>query len=165
MRTSHESNKFIRIYLEDHIAGATAGARRAARLALAESESADAGTLATFAEDVSSDREALLAIAKALGVEPSRWKDDAAWVGEKLAALKLNGHVLERSPLSIVVELEAMQMAVRGKRSLWETLRLTVPGATPIDLDGLIGRADSQLDELSRLHAARVVDTFAPQST
>ena len=38
-------------------------------------------------------------------------------------------------------------------------------GATPIDLDGLIGRADSQLDVLSRLHAARVVDTFAPQST
>ena len=148
MRTSHESNKFIRIYLEDHIAGATAGARRAARLALAESESADAGTLATFAEDVSSDREALLAIAEALGVEPSRWKDDAAWVGEKLAALKPNGHVLERSPLSTVVELEALQMAVRGKRSLWERCGSRCP---------VRRRSTSRPHRSSRLAARRAV--------
>ncbi|MCU1344425.1 MAG: hypothetical protein JWL70_691, partial [Acidimicrobiia bacterium] len=64
-----------------------------------------------------------------------------------------------------IVELEAMQMAVRGKRSLWETLRVAMTVPTAIDLDGLIARADDQLEVLSGLHAARVASTFASHST
>jgi hypothetical protein len=68
---------------------------------------------------------------------------------------------VERSPLSTIVELEAMQMAVRGKRSLWETLQVALP--TQVGLDALIARADDQLDVLSGLHAGRVADTFSPR--
>jgi hypothetical protein len=150
----------LAIYLEDHVAGATAGSRRAARLAEAEAGSADADVLAGLAGDIAADHDALLATMHALGFEPSRLKAGVAAVGEKLGALKPNGRLIERSPLSTIVEIEALQMAVRGKRSLWETLRIAAHAPTTIDLDALIARADSQMEVLSGLHDARVAATF-----
>ena len=158
-----DRSELLRIYLEDHLAGATAGAQRAARLAEAERDAADGQTLAVFATDVAADRDALLALMDVVGVEPSKLKTGIAAVGEKLGALKPNGRLADRSPLSAVVEIEAMQMAVRGKRSLWETLRVAMPVTTPIDLDGLVSRADAQLDALSAVHASRAASTFAAQ--
>lgn len=165
MSTVDDQTKFLHIYLEDHLAGATAGSQRAVRLADAESASKDGAALAAFARDVAADVDALTAVIEALGVEPSRVKAVLASVAEKVGALKLNGRILERSPLSTVVELEAMQMAVRGKRSLWETLQTVLTQPTPVDLEALIARADGQLDLLVGLHAERVVDTFAPRSS
>jgi hypothetical protein len=165
MTTGDERDTFLRIYLDDHVAGATAGMKRAERLAEAEAESADGPALARFATDVATDREALLALMEVLGAEPSRLKSGMAAVGEKLGALKPNGRAVERSPLTTVVELEAMQMAVRGKRSLWETLREIVPATCPIDVDDLIARADDQLAVLAGLHAGRVAALFAVPSS
>jgi hypothetical protein len=163
MRTTDEQTKFLRIYLEDHVAGATAGSQRAARLADAEADSTDAAALAGFAAAVATDLETLLGMMEMMGVEPSRFKAGLASVAEKLGALKPNGRLSDRSPLSTILELEAMQMAVRGKRSLWETLQVAIPPATQIDLDDLIARADNQLDVLSGLHASRVASTFPLQ--
>jgi hypothetical protein len=160
-----EQSKYINIYLDDHVAGATAGSQRAARLAQAESQSADAAALAQFADDVAEDFDALLRVMEAMRFEPSRLKSTIASVAEKLGTLKPNGHLSERSPLTTIIELEAMQMAVRGKRSLWETLRVVAPQPSPIDIDGLIARADAQLTILNALHAARVTDTFAASPT
>jgi hypothetical protein len=157
-----DRSKLLRIYLEDHSAGATAGSQRAARLAEAESESIDGPALATFAADVAADREALLTLMDVVGVEPSRLKTTVASVGEKLGALKPNGRLTDRSPLSTIVEIEAMQMAVRGKRSLWETLLVAMP-TSPTDIYGLISRADDQLALLSEMHARRAMTTFAVQ--
>ena len=162
MSPTAERTKLLSIYLEDHVAGATAGSQRAARLADAEADTKDADVLATFAADVAKDLDALLALMKTLGVEPNRLKAGVASVAEKVGALKLNGRVFERSPLSTIVELEAMQMAVRGKRSLWETLQAAMTSPTPVELDELVGRADAQLDMLSALHAERVANTFTP---
>ena len=162
MSPTAEQTKLLSIYLEDHVAGATAGSQRAARLADAEADTKDARVLATFAADVAKDLDALLALMKTLGVEPNRLKAGVASVAEKVGALKLNGRVFERSPLSTIVELEAMQMAVRGKRSLWETLQAAMTSPRPAELDELIGRADAQLDMLSALHAERVANTFTP---
>lgn len=161
MSTTQDRTEFLTIYLQDHVAGATAGSRRAARLADAEAESEDAAACAKFAADVGADLDALLAVMQTLGVEPSRLKMSLASAAEKLGALKLNGRIVQRSPLSTVIELEAMQMAVRGKRSLWETLQVVSPPSMPVDLDALIARADDQLALLSRLHAGRVAITFS----
>lgn len=157
-----ERTKLLSIYLEDHLAGATAGSQRAARLADAEAESKDANVLATFAADVAKDLDALLEVMNALGVEPNRLKAGVASLAERVGALKLNGRVFDRSPLSTIVELEAMQMGVRGKRSLWETLQAAMTSPSPVELDGLVRRADAQLDMLSAVHAERVANTFSP---
>ena len=161
MSTTDDRTKLLDIYLDDHAAGATAGSQRAARLAEAEAESKDAPALAKFAADVAADRDALLAFLLALGMEPSRIKAALASAAEKLGALKLNGRIVERSPLSTIIEIEAMQMAVRGKRSLWETLRVAMPQPPVVELDALIQRADDQLEVLSVVHAERVADTFS----
>ena len=163
MSTTDERTKFLTIYLQDHAAGATAGSRRAARLAEAEAESQDAPALAKFADDVAADFATLLRLMVRLGVEPSRLKAAVASTAEKLGALKLNGRVVRRSPLSTVVELEAMQMAVRCKRSSWETMQMVIPTPAPVDLDALDARADHQLEVLSGLHAGCVANAFAPQ--
>ncbi|MCU1359849.1 MAG: hypothetical protein JWN99_1138 [Ilumatobacteraceae bacterium] len=154
-----DANKLLRIYLEDHYAGATAGAARARRLADAEKDSADAAALATFADDVATDREQLATAMNALGIPTSRIKNELATIGEKLGALKPNGYVLNRSPLSTVVEIEAMQMAVRGKRSLWESLQ-AAPALAAMDLAMLAQRADDQLAVLDGLHRTRVQSAF-----
>ena len=159
--TSLEQAEYLRIYLQDHLAAATAGSQRATRLADAEAESVDSAALAGFAADVAADLDALSKLMDTLSVERSWLKTSVAVVREKLGTLKLNGRVTERSPLSTVIELEAIQMAVRGKRSLWETLQAAMPSASPIDFGGLILRADEQLETLSLLHAARVPSTFA----
>jgi hypothetical protein len=160
MAATDERTNFLGIYLEDHVAGAIAIARRAARLAEAEATSADAGALATLADDIASDRDVLLTLTERMGFEPSRLKSSLASLGERLGALKPNGRVLTRSPLSTIVELEALQMAVRAKRSLWETLQVSSAPDRPVDLDALIGRADDQAKVLSDLHRARTATTF-----
>lgn len=162
MSAADDRTGFLTIYLEDHVAGATAGVRRAARLADAESESSNAAALSTFAADVAADLDALLTLMEAMGVEPNRLKVLVASAAEKLGTLKPNGRIMERSPLSTIVELEAMQMAVRGKRSLWETLQVAVPLSTAVEFDVLIERADHQLATLSGIHADRVAATLAP---
>jgi hypothetical protein len=160
MTETDDQNALLRIYLEDHAAGATAGSHRAARLADAEADSEDAASLARFATEVSADLDALLTVMHATDVEPSRLKGALASVAEKVGALKPNGRIVDRSPLSTIVELEAMQMAVRGKRSLWETLKVALAEPT-VDLDALIDRADQQLELLSRMHARRTASTFS----
>lgn len=160
MSDETDGAELLKIYLEDHLAGATAGAARAQRVAEAERESPDGPALAEFADDVDADRDALLALMEVVGIEPSRLKDGLAAIGERLGALKPNGRAVERSPLSAEVELEAMQMAVCAKRSLWESLTTAMPVTTAMSIDGLIGRADDQLALLSEPHARRAPSVF-----
>ena len=63
---------------------------------------------------------------------------------------------MRRSPLSDVLELEALLSAVRGKRAGWEGMRVLATNDARIDvaeLDDLIVRADSQIERLVAAHA------------
>lgn len=160
MNSSADQAKFLRIYLQDHLAGATAGAQRAARLAVAEAESPNAATLAGFAADVAVDLQSLMSVMNELGVAPSRLKSAISSVAERVGTLKTNGRLVERSPLSTVIELEAMQMAVRAKHSLWESLQSVVAPLNGTDFDRLISGADEQLAALSSVHADSVPHAF-----
>ena len=76
-----------------------------------------------------------------LGFRASKPKAAVAWVGEKVGRLKLNGQIRGYSPLSRVLELEALAVGVRGKLALWESL-LALPGIrerlSAFDLDDLV---------------------------
>lgn len=52
-----------------------------------------------------------------LGIPLSRPKTTAGWPAEKAGRLKLNGRLLRRSPLSGLVELEMMHLAVEGEQA------------------------------------------------
>ena len=71
------------IYLNDHLAGATAGVELARRVAGAEQVPAAVPELRQFADEVAEDRAALRRIMGTLGVPVRGYKVWAAWAGEK----------------------------------------------------------------------------------
>lgn len=153
----------LEIYLNDHLAGATGGVELAARMAKSHSDDAQAKALEGLASAIKEDREALLRTMRCLLVPVRQYKVVAGWAMEKLGRFKPNGHVLERSPLADLVELEALQLGVQGKADLWLALRAITGSEDRLDgpeLDQLIDRAGEQLRTVARLHhmtAARVL--------
>jgi hypothetical protein len=156
---------YLKIYLEDHYAGATAGLELARRAAGANRGTTPYGdVLDGIAREIDEDRETLRAVMAALGVGPDRFKVAGAWAGEKAGRLKLNGHLTSYSPQSRVVELEGLVVGVTGKRCLWAALRHIEPLEPRLDaeqLDRLIERADRQINVLEELRLKAVSDAVA----
>ena len=75
------------IYLNDHLAGATAGTELAHRMARSHGDEEDSGTLRRLAAEIGQDRTALLDITAGLGIKVRRYKVGAAWIGEKAGRL------------------------------------------------------------------------------
>jgi hypothetical protein len=141
----------LAIYLNDHLAGATAGLELAQRAAASNRGSGYGRFLEELADEIRADRESLLEIMRSFDIGVDRVKVSAAWVAEKLGRLKLNGRLLGYSPLSRLVELEALALGVTGKLALWRSLdRLQVngPELSKSELQGLISRAKRQLQDL-----------------
>jgi hypothetical protein len=143
----------LAIYLNDHLAGSTAGLELARRAA-GENEGTPYGRVLTeVAAEIAEDRAALLDVMARLSVGRDRLKVAGAWGGEKLGRLKLNGSLLSYSPLSRLVEIEGLSLGVEGKLGLWQALKLTHGDDARlrgVDLDALITRAKSQRRRLER---------------
>ncbi|QUH02447.1 hypothetical protein HUO13_18020 [Saccharopolyspora erythraea] len=144
----------LAIYLNDHLAGSTGGLELARRLARGHRGTSTGAALDELAEEVREDRAELVRIIRTLGFSIARHKLVVAWAGEKLSRFKLNGRLLRGSPLSTLVELEAMFLGVQGKAAGWRTLRIMAGRLSRLDagkLDELLDRANRQLDLLERL--------------
>jgi hypothetical protein len=140
-------------YLNDHLAGATAGLELARRAAGSNRSTSYGRVLSALAREIEEDREALLEIMARLGVGQDRLKVAVAWGAEKVGRLKLNGELLRYSPLSRLVELEGLAIGVEGKLALWQSLRETHsddPRLRGIDIEELITRARSQRRRLEQ---------------
>jgi hypothetical protein len=154
----------LAIYLNDHLAGATFGVELAQRSAASNRGSAYGQVLGELAAEIRSDRESLLEIMRSLRVGADRVKVSAAWAAEKLGRLKLNGQLLGYSPLSRVVELEALTLGVSGKLALWRALDELEPGRPELSkptLQDLIARAERQLQVLEQQRRSAVIDALA----
>ena len=154
-------HKLLSIYLNDHLAGATAG-RELARRAAGSNPEGDLGDfLARLAEEVEEDRQALISLMARLEVPEDRVKQVAGWSAEKAGRLKLNGRLIGYSPLSRVTELEALLLGITGKLALWRALERLAAAepriAQAIELPVYIARAEAQLAglEAHRLDAVR----------
>jgi hypothetical protein len=161
MTPTLQESKFLAIYLNDHLGGATGGLQLARRL-FANNKDVDefAVPLRRICQEIEEDRAALEQVMERLGFPRGKVKPAGAWVAEKLGRLKLNGNLWRYSPLSRLLELESLQMGVTGKLELWRTLT-TVPGSerAEIDFERFAGRASVQLATLEDLHrrAAKVL--------
>jgi hypothetical protein len=164
-QTGHD---LLGIYLNDHLAGATGGAQLARRSADSHrGQPADSAALRRLAGEVADDRAELLRIMKTLGIAPRTYKVYAGWIGERAVRLKLNGHLLSRSPLSSLEELELLRLAVEGKAAGWRTLRTLADSDGRLDaarLDELIARARRQADLLEQLRIQAVERVISPDS-
>jgi hypothetical protein len=146
-----EGAKLLSIYLNDHYLGANGGVALARRIAKTHRETGFGPELAQLADDIDDDRATLVSFMKQLGVRAQQWRAPAGAAAEKIARLKLNGHVLSRSPLSSIIELEALLTGVEGKRRLWRTLRHLAEDDQRLDaaeLDALIDRSLNQTELL-----------------
>lgn len=144
------------IYVNDHRAGASGGTRLAHRLAASNTPGPYAERLRDLANSISADTAELDAIREAWGVEGGDVKRLGALVLERVGRLKLNGHILSYSPLSRILEIEALMSGVQAKRQLWRSLRsltATHPALAEFDLALLEERGDEQLAALEDLHA------------
>lgn len=140
------NEKFLRIYLQDHLAGSTAGLELARRTRGAN-EGTEYGTpLAKIADEVEADRRQLEGIIDDLGFGGDRLKNAAAWGLEKAGRLKLNGQLTGYSPLSRVVELEGLLSGISGKKALWVALLELAPSEPRLDAE-LLGRLRDRAEE------------------
>jgi hypothetical protein len=161
--TVSRDQTLLGIYLNDHLAGSVAGSNLAGRLAASERGSADAEVLERLAIEIEADREDLVDMMKTLDVPIRHYKMWAAWTAERAGRLKLNGRLIARSPLSRVLELEAMRLGVEGKAAGWRTLRLLAETDGRLDtmrLDKLNARARQQVDDLERLRVQAADEVF-----
>jgi hypothetical protein len=161
--TDSSDQALLGIYLNDHLAGAVIGSNLARRLAASERGSADAEVLERLALEVEADRQALVDMVRSLEVPIRHYKSWAAWTAERVGRLKLNGRLLTRSPLSRVLELEAMRLGVEGKAAGWRTLRSLATTDDRLDverLDELNDRAWRQVDELEQLRVRAAIEAF-----
>jgi len=155
------NTKLLAIYLQDHLAGATAAVELFRRSAGAHKGTSLGDVLDALTLEVISDRQALVDLMAVLGIRPDRIKTGAGWMAEKVGRLKFNGAVLSRSPLSDVLELEGMRMAAEWKAAGWRVLKAL--GASDqrlaeVDFDDLLQRADDQITRLESLRVAVAQD-------
>ena len=156
------SPDLLGIYCNDHLAAATGGIELVSRMIGVHKGTAYEPRLEQLLDELREERAGLRSSMAALGVPVRQYKQVGSWLGEKLSRLKLNGHLLSRSPLSDLVEFEFIATAVLAKRAGFETLREVAALDDRLDaalLDRLIAQADKQHDWLAdarREVAARV---------
>jgi hypothetical protein len=158
------SRKALSIYLQDHLAGATAGAALARRAAKRTEGTRAGQTLAQVADEIAADRETLEQLMSQLGISGSRIKNAAAWLTERLARLKPNGRMRGEIALQEMHELETLSLGIAGKQALWEALRVAPEALSfaGLDLDTLEARARSQRERIEMERIAFARTAFAP---
>lgn len=150
----------ISLYLNDHIAGATAGADLAAHIRDHHQGTAFGDEMKSVADEIEADRRALIDLMERIGATTSPIKQAIGWVAEKASGVKFTG-VLSGSPeQGAFMALESLVLGVEGKACMWWALKEVAdeyPSLATTDLDGLIDRAQGQKEFLQRerLSAAR----------
>ena len=149
--------KLLGIYLNDHLAGSVVGTRLARRIAKHNEGNHYGSEAARLAEEIEQDKATLESLMERLDVRKKKFRRVAAAVTETAGRLKPNGKVVGYSPLSRVIELEALTIGITGKLELWQSLKATGERVDGFDADELIGRAENQRDRVRdlRLQAAR----------
>jgi hypothetical protein len=158
------SSQLLPIYLNDHLAGATGGVELARRAAGANQGTELGDFLTDFAAEAQAHRVQLEDVMARLQVGRDQLKVGAGWLAEKVGRLKLNGRLLEYSPLSRVLELEGLIIASQGRESLWRALALTAadePRLAGIEFGDLLEQTIEQLETLKQHHAAAVETMLA----
>jgi hypothetical protein len=126
-------------YLNDHLAGSSAGVELAGRIA------------PDLRPEIEADRATLLDVMDRLGAGRDQLKAAVARGAEY--ARRVRPGWLMHDGLGRLEELEMLTLGVTGKRAMWEALRHTLaedPRLAGIDFDVLVARARSQLERLER---------------
>jgi len=162
MASNADADRFLAIYLNDHLAGAMLGVELARRLRSSNQGDAEFGQpLARLCAEIEVDREVLVSLMEHLGVRRDPVKPVLAKAAERLGRLKPNGRLRSYSPLSRVLELEVLSSGVGGRLQLWNALEQSFGESLDgFDFHDLAARADNQGQRLEDLHLAAAQRTL-----
>jgi hypothetical protein len=154
------ANKHLAVYLNDHLAGATGALELFAHLEEAHAGTPLGDSLAQLHTEIEADRQELEHLIERLHINVSAPRKVGAWLGEKLAYIKLQLDDKATGAMRLFEGLEALALGIQGKRALWYALAAASeaePGLLGVDYDRMIQSAESQYRrvELLRLDAAR----------
>jgi hypothetical protein len=158
------NRKLLGIYLNDHLAGSTAGVELARRARNSNSGNEYGEVLERIAREIEEDRDTLQQLMGRLEIKRDHPKVAVGWVAEKLGRLKPNGQLTGYSPLSRLVELEGLALGISGKLSLWEALTELAEEDSRIDraeLGELAQRAERQRAEVWRMRQRAAREALA----
>jgi len=157
----------LQLYLNDHLAGATAGKSRAQRMAREYTDLPIHQDLVEFAADLDREHRRLSRLIDELGLGHHSARLIAGKVVEQLGRLKLNRRLFTRSPMTPLLELELARGAVNAKAGLWQELAVLSPalGLASDEWLELADRAKEQSVRLERMHAAIRGDAFNVEQT
>jgi hypothetical protein len=156
MSNRDSPHDWLGIYLNDHLAGATAGVELARRVARGYRDGEHHKRLGGIAADIAADREALLQLMRSAGVPIRGYKILGGWLIEKAARLKPNANFLVRSPLSDLIELESLYLGIEGKAACWRTLLAAAADGAPADPDRLRALLHRASDQLAVVEEVRI---------
>lgn len=142
-------------FLGDHLALSTAAAELGRRAAGTPTREHLDGPLASLADDLAADRLAVLRVHEILEIPRDRVKDRAAWLGEKLGRLKLNGRLTSASPLSAVTELQGLAALCGALAGFWAGVQASAGDDPRIAELGPAARAGAMRERRDAL-AARI---------
>lgn len=159
-----EAQRLLRLYVRDHDGASAGGVRLVHRCHQSNRGTAFESGLAELDTAIRQDRAELSKILQQLRVRPSRPRQALAWCAATAGGLKLNGHLLTYSPLSRVVEIEALSAAVTAKLCLWTALADLSTTDGRLDestINRLQHDARTQLDSLAGMHRRATGIAFA----
>ena len=142
---------YLETYLQDHRAGAAMGSDLAHRLAEENAGTPYEDFLLGLAQEIDNDVEMLEQVMDRFGVSKPALKIAGAKVGERLGRLKPNEQLTGYSPLSRVLEIEALRGGVQAKQGLWDALSELATHDDRLDpeqMAELQAKAEKQLDGL-----------------
>jgi hypothetical protein len=144
------------VYLNDHLAGATAGVNLVEQAADRHRSDELGEFFAPLAAEIKADHTRLTTLIEDMNVAKSALKLALAEVGSKLAAPKFNAKGAGNKHLGDFITLETLSMGVEGKRCMWSSLRQVAdayPELQSLDLAELESRAQ---DQRSRIEDKRL---------
>jgi hypothetical protein len=155
--------RFLQLYLRDHYTASRACLDLLRRSAGAQTDPQVRRELQAAAAAAAEDSAALLGIMAQLGASRSPFGERWVSVMERLGRLKTNGTVLRRSPLSDLLELEALSAALQMGKQCWlslQDLSAHDDRLNAYQLTALLSRAEerqTRLESLRRSAARRVL--------
>jgi hypothetical protein len=155
-----DAGSLLRIYLNDHLTGATAVLQRLPNVLASNRGTSFEPTLRRMLREIEEDRRVLRQVMDRLDMPESLPKMLLARVGERLGRLKTNGRAMGYSDLSRLIEFEALLVGSMGRLGLWRVLKDVAkedPRLSEFDFSALEHQTSKQLDEIEaqRRDAAR----------
>ena len=158
--TSTDRERLLRLYLDDHRAGAAGGVALSRRMLEENPDNYLTATMRELTVEIDRDRDVLDDVIGRLGHTPNRVKMAMGVAGAWMGRLKANGYIRRYSPLSRVEEFEMLSAGIMSKASLWRSCEQSLAGRPElagVDFNELCERAERQRAKLET-HRARIVD-------